>query len=414
VEAEKTVVVGGGVVGLCCALALQRRGIDTLVIDPAHSPPPASFGNAGHIAIEQAEPLASPATLRSMPRRLALFGGPVSLPPRHADQWLPFALRLVRAARPDRFAAGRAALGSLLAQAMPAWRRLADSLDPGGLLIEDGHAVVWHDGAAALRGLKAWQGTDIGNARFHAASRDELAWLATAMRTPPAGAVVFENTGQVADPAMVLAALDDAFRQAGGARRTGLARGLAVRDGRAELVLADGSRLRPPRLVVAAGVDSGALMATLGIAAPIIAERGYHIQAAAHAWPAGMPPVVFEERSIIVTRFDSGLRAAGFVEFGRNDAPPDAGKWRRLERHAADVGLPATGPWSRWVGARPTLPDYLPAIGRVPQARNLAYAFGHQHLGLTLAPLTAEMIAAMLADERPSVAAAPFDLGRFA
>ena len=77
------------------------------------------------------------------------------------------------------------------------------------------------------------------------------------------------------------------------------------------------------------------------------------------------------------------------------------------------LGLPAIGPWHHWAGARPTLPDYLPAIGRAQWARNLVYAFGHQHLGLTLAPITGEIVAAMVQEREPLVPVAPFDLERF-
>ncbi len=411
---DKVIVVGGGIVGLCCALAVQRRGGSVLLIDPNRNPPPASYGNAGHIAIEQVEPLASLAMLRSVLRRLTIFGGPVSLPLGQIGKWLPFGFRLAAAARPERFAAGKAALGALLGEAMPAWRRLAASLEPSGLLMESGHAVVWHGERAAADGLRAWQGTDTGTARFHACSKEELAWLGRVMKTPPAGGIRFENTGQVADPASILAALDDAFRQAGGERRIALVRAIEIAGNSAELVLADGERLGPRHLVIAAGVDSGALLKPLGLQAPLIAERGYHIQTAKHGWPADLPPIVFEERSLIVTRFRSGVRASGFVEFGQRDAPPDVRKWRRLEEHAAALGLPAESPWQHWVGSRPTLPDYLPAIGKVSQASNLFYAFGHQHLGLTMGPVTGELVAALIGGQDPQIALKPFDLMRFA
>ncbi|MFZ2237879.1 MAG: FAD-dependent oxidoreductase, partial [Dokdonella sp.] len=68
---------------------------------------------------------------------------------------------------------------------------------------------------------------------------------------------------------------------------------------------------------------------------------------------------------------------------------------------------------TRWFGARPTLPDYLPAIGRCRAVDNVLYAFGHQHLGLTLAAITGELIAQLAAGEATDVALAPFDLARF-
>jgi D-amino-acid dehydrogenase len=65
------------------------------------------------------------------------------------------------------------------------------------------------------------------------------------------------------------------------------------------------------------------------------------------------------------------------------------------------------------MGCRPTLPDYLPAIGRSRRASNLFYAFGHQHLGLTLAPITAELVEALIGGRIPPVEVAPFDAERF-
>jgi D-amino-acid dehydrogenase len=59
------------------------------------------------------------------------------------------------------------------------------------------------------------------------------------------------------------------------------------------------------------------------------------------------------------------------------------------------------------------LPDYLPAIGRSRRAANLLYAFGHQHLGLTLAPITGEIVGALVAGESTPVDIVPFDIDRF-
>lgn len=117
---------------------------------------------------------------------------------------------------------------------------------------------------------------------------------------------------------------------------------------------------------------------------------------------------------MIVTRYRNEVQAASFVELGKVDAPADPRKWERLERHVAELGLPIEGPFRRWMGCRPTLPDYLPAIGRSTKASNLFYAFGHQHLGLTLAPITARLVASMVGGEQPELPLAPFDIQRFA
>ncbi len=406
-------VIGGGLVGLSCALNLQRQGVRTTLVDPATTKRGASWGNAGHLATEQAEPLASRKTLRSFPRRLFFRGGALSLPARDADVWLPFALRLIRSSAPDRFAAGVAALSSLLPSSIPAWRRLAAAAGAEHLIAEDGHFVVWETPRGAEAGRAAWRSTNTGTATFRDATGEEIATLSARMSRPIAGAIRFLGTGQVLDLGELADCLSRRFTHIGGAHRQARAPRLVVDGSTAAAMLEGGEVLRADTIVVAAGIASAALMQSIGYRVPMIAERGYHIQCAGAEWPPGLPPIVFEERSLIVTPFRSGLRAASFVEFTRADSRPDPRKWARLKHHVCELGLPFREPCSEWFGSRPTLPDYLPAIGRSRRAANVLYAFGHQHLGLTLAAATGELIAALERREATDIDLTPFDLERF-
>ncbi|MBB6426254.1 FAD-binding oxidoreductase [Sphingopyxis sp. JAI128] len=412
-DPQNAVIIGGGVIGLATAIALQRREIPTILIDSPPLAPAASWGNAGHIAIEQIEPLASRATIRSMPRRLFWRGGALSLPLRDIAAWLPFALRLVVATRPVRFARGCAALSDAMGDAMGAWRRILSGIGAADLLIEDGHYIMWESAASAAQGRARWAAADTGCASMRDATADELERLATLTSAPVAGAVHIAGSGQIADLDALGAAMRAGFDAAGGIRIEARIDRLVVEDGRAIAIAADGARYAADAMIVAGGAASGPLLEMIGHRVPIIAERGYHIQSAETGWPRDMPPVVFEDRSMIVTRFRSGLRAASFVEFGRSASPADPRKWARLRRHVAALGLSFALPGAEWMGARPTLPDYLPAIGQSGRAANLYYAFGHQHLGLTLAPTTGDAIAALVAGEAPPFDLAPFDLNRF-
>ena len=66
-----------------------------------------------------------------------------------------------------------------------------------------------------------------------------------------------------------------------------------------------------------------------------------------------------------------------------------------------------------WMGYRPSLPDTLPVIGRAAGDERVIYAFGHGHLGLTLAPVTAEVVADGVAGRKAALDPAPFRPGRF-
>ena len=68
---------------------------------------------------------------------------------------------------------------------------------------------------------------------------------------------------------------------------------------------------------------------------------------------------------------------------------------------------------SRWIGERPTLPDYRPAIGRAPRLANVYCGYGHQHVGLTLATATGRLIERQMAGEELPEALKACDPGRF-
>lgn len=407
-----SIVIGGGAVGACTALALLDKGMATMLVDP-DVPGRASLGNAGHVAVEQVEPLASFATIRAAPSMLFGCGGPVSLPWRDMDSWLPFLVRVVSAARPARFAAGKVALSSTAAAALPAWRDRLKRIGASDLLVEGGHYLVWEQAADVVAGFVRWEAADTGLVERRPATDAELERIGEGLAYRPAGGLRFTGSAHMADLEALARALASAFaRQGGIAWRTKVSgvepwgEGFRVRG-------EDGRAMETRRVVVAAGIGSAELMRHFGISAPLVAERGYHVEGECPAWPADMPPVVFERRSVMATRFRHRLRVAGMFEFARPDRPPDPAKWARIESHMSDLGIRMDGPVSRWMGARPTLPDYLPAIGAAGQVPGLFYAFGHQHLGLTLAAATGAAVADMAAGAEPAFDPAPFSLDRF-
>jgi D-amino-acid dehydrogenase len=71
------------------------------------------------------------------------------------------------------------------------------------------------------------------------------------------------------------------------------------------------------------------------------------------------------------------------------------------------------GKSDRWMGPRPTLPDYVPAIGRLKHAPKVLYAFGHAHLGLTMCAITSELVLALARETEAPFDLAPFNIERF-
>ena len=103
--------------------------------------------------------------------------------------------------------------------------------------------------------------------------------------------------------------------------------------------------------------------------------------------------IISVDRSIAVTPMRDGIRAGGIAEFAAPEAPPDPAIARRVRRHAeALFPALASDRISEWMGPRPSHPDSKPVIGRSPPHRNAWFAFGHDHLGLTMGGITGRLI----------------------
>ena len=160
-------------------------------------------------------------------------------------------------------------------------------------------------------------------------------------------------------------------------------------------------------MVIAAGRASGELTRLLGFNAPLVAERGYHVMLAPDNVRFDLP-VSPAERGFFITPMEEGLRVAGTVELAAPHQPPSWHRADLLVRHLKDI-FPGVGgaEQSRWIGERPSLPDFRPAIGRAPRLANVYCGYGHQHVGLTLATATGRLIARQMAGEELPEAVRP-------
>jgi D-amino-acid dehydrogenase len=136
--------------------------------------------------------------------------------------------------------------------------------------------------------------------------------------------------------------------------------------------------------------------------------------------PEVMPkiPTADGDGKFVATPMDTGLRFAGTVELAGLTAPPD---WRRA-RLLLEQGrrmLPGLAPehaeerLSLWMGHRPATPDSLPVIGHSRASRDVVYAFGHGHVGMTSAPMSGRVVADLVAGRPPAIDISPFAASRF-
>jgi glycine/D-amino acid oxidase-like deaminating enzyme len=387
-EQDTIAVIGAGVIGAAVSLSLAREGRRVLLLDRAEPGiAGASFGNVGHIAAELVQPLPSPGLLFGFWRELFAFGGALDLPARQVLSMLPWIRRF--AASAFRRAENTRQLAPLVLPAAAAWALWLKEISRPELLRRHGHYEIGF-GRHSAQQMRATARamTELG-IKTREVSAEQLLPLQRAANATAAAGLWFEDSAHVIDPLRVVQALVAAALARNATYRRAEVRALRVSGDKLELH-SDLPLLRIDAAVVCAGMGS----------APLLAPFGLHA------------PVVYTREHLLVTPMAGRLRASSYMEFSAADAPPDPRKPERLRRTARALGYPFDLEGPSWVGARPVLPDYLPGIGRAPGAR-IFYALGHQHIGLTIAPITAELIADLVAERAPRHAISDFNLTRF-
>ena len=386
-------VVGAGIIGVACALQLARQGLRVVVIDQQEPGQGASFGNAGHLATEQVFPIADLSILKRLPAMLMDPMGPLRLDWKYMPRALPWFTRLLLNLRPAPFQRTVAGIRALNESSLQAWHRLLDGIDCPGLMREDGSLLVYErpESRPALEALQARMRQQQVPVEF---------WQARAVHeTAPQlseqiqGGVFFPATGHFIDPYRVVCELVNAAKTCGVQFLKQPVTGGQLSEAGVNLVTPQG-RVTARRVVIACGAHSAKLTAELtGKKVPLDTERGYHLMLP-HEHDRLPFAVTSLERKFIMTPMTDGLRLAGTVEFAGLQAPPSMERAWQLHRLSKglfrrDLNAQAATPW---MGFRPSLPDSLPIIDKVGDGKVLL-AFGHQHLGLTQAAVTAELIA---------------------
>jgi glycine/D-amino acid oxidase-like deaminating enzyme len=409
-QQDRIAVIGAGVVGAAVALALAREGHAVLLLDRADpGMAGASFGNVGHIAAELVQPLPSPGLLFGFWRELDCFGGPLDLPARQVLRMLPWIGRFAAAAfRRDE---NTRHLAPLVLPAAADWARWLKDIGRPDLLRRHGHFEIGlGPRAQAQVAAQARMMTHLG-IKTRAVSAEQLLPLQRAAGAQTAAGLWFEDTGHVLDPLEAVRAFAAAAAARAATIRRLEVRALRPAGGKIE-ILSEQAPLIVDAAVVCAGVGARELLAPFGLRAPLQSVRGYHIELPGKT-PFLDAPVAYAGEHVLVTPMAGRLRASSYMEFAAAVAPADPHKAARLRRTVRALGYACEAAGPSWVGARPVLPDYLPGIGRAAGAARLFYAIGHQHIGLTLGPITAELITDLVAQRTPRHAVEAFDLRRF-
>ncbi len=403
-------ILGAGVVGLAVAEALTAEGRDVMLVDPDQPGMGASYGNAGTIADYAVMPVGSPDVLKNLPSLLLDKNSPLAIRRAGLPALMPWLARFALQSLPGPTRRNAAAIAALVADACPRWLALADRIG-GATILQHRGCLYLYETASAFKAAEA----DMAFRRTQGITvdliaPDVLAGMEPGLPAVEGGAAFFPKAVFLSDPGLMMQTLAAHVGKSAGFVRAEARKITRQFDG----IVVEGPelRLRARKVIIAAGAHSRVLALQAGDKVPLDTERGYHVE-----WDMAAPrlnrPACPTSRGFYLCPMSGRLRVAGTVELGGLTAPASPHRIKKLVEGARAIFPDLGQPDREWMGFRPSMPDSVPVIGPSRAGAEIIHAYGHGHIGLTLAPITASLVADLVAGRQPELDLTPYLPGRF-
>lgn len=398
-------IIGGGVIGLCTAYYAAKRGHRVTVLERLpRDRDGCSFGNAGMVVPSHFIPLAAPGAVGLALRWMWNPESPLYIKPRLDPDLISWGWKFLRASTRGHVRRAAPLIRDLSFASRACFEGLAETLDFGlvkrGLvmLCQTQHALDEEAKTAALA-------NELG-VPAEVLDANAVAALDPAVRMDVAGGVYFSKDCHLS-PGRLMAALQRALESAGVEFRFQSAvTGWRTNGRRIEAVKTEEADFSADEFLLCGGAWSPSVARKLRVRLPMQAGKGYSLTLTT---PRQLPRIcaIFAEARIAVTPMGGSLRFGGTMEIaGLSEAINQRrvqGIIKAVPRYYPDfTGGDFAGirPWS---GLRPCSPDGLPYVGRFRAYDNLSTATGHAMMGLSLGPVTGQIMAGLLSGERPSL-----------
>ena len=393
--------------GVGAAIHLQMRGVSVTLVDRREPGRETSFGNAGLIQAEAAEPYALPRSLSKLLRIATGISNDVAYSLRDLPRHAGALFRYWHHSAPARYAPIGKAYAALVGQATAEHAPLIAAAGAEDLVSRRGFRSL-HRTLAGLNAeaAEARHFAEAYGVKSRILSPVELMAAEPNLLQAGVGAVHWEDTWAVRDPGALVMAYADYFRVCGGRIVRADAESLR-QSGAGWTINAEEGSISAEAVVVALGPWSPMLLKRFGYHVPMVEKRGYHRHYRTER--ALDLPTMDAANGYVLAPMSLGVRITTGAELSHSAtrAPSQLRRAETAAREIMHLGQPVEDqPWS---GIRPCMPDMLPVVGEAPRHKGLWLHFGHGHQGFTLGPATGRLLAEVMLGEAPYVDPAPYN-----
>ncbi|ADZ89341.1 NAD(P)/FAD-dependent oxidoreductase [Marinomonas mediterranea] len=393
VKTDHIIVLGAGMVGITSALALQESGFNVTVVELGSPGREASYGNAGIIQTEAAEPYALPQDFPTLASYLFERSNDVV--------WTMSGVLSMRRAltlynqfsKVNTHKALSQTYSQLTSRSTQDHAPLIEASEATHLIRKSGLFLVYRNEQKLEKAtkhattIKERYGRNFRILNGHQYKNEE-----PALKSAPAGAIHWQDSWSCSDPGALTNAYASLFLKRGGQIVQGDAKKLSqTQQGWRVLETSEGN-LEAQHAVICLGHTSPEQLKPLGYRIPMIYKRGYHAHFASKSLPR--VPFLDVENGILASAMTKGVRLTSGAALVSLNSLSDPKQIRRGQVAIRDLlNLEEQVQEPQWLGVRPCLPDMLPLVGPAPNHKGLWFNFGHGHQGFTLGPTTANILA---------------------
>ena len=384
-------IIGAGIIGVNTAYKLQGKNLSITLFDQHDPGSQTSMGNAGTFANYACIPINSNDIFLNLPFLLFSNNSPLSF------QWskilnnFPWLLKFLINCKKENVIKITNTLAFLLKNSLESNNNLIKKLNLSNLINNNEVLYLYENEIDYFKDKKNLELREKFNIKFQYLNSHEIKDLEPNLIKKFYKGVLFENSKSTINPKKYTEKIFYEYLKNNGKFKKEKIINIVNNNNKLKLVTRGSYHQDFDKIIICAGAQSGLLLKNFSDFFNIVSERGYHLMYQNYG-DIIKRPIGIGKQGFYYTPMDEGLRAAGTVEIGTVNDKINLSRTKWMQNRVKETFDIKELPNKVWLGFRPTLPDSLPIIGKSKNNPNIIYNFGHQHLGLTLASYSAEII----------------------
>ena len=408
---KRIAVVGAGIVGICTSYFLQKSGFKVTLIDKEDPGTMTSFGHACTFADYANIPVNSPSLFKEIPSMLFKKNGPLAIDLFYICKNLPWAFKFLKNCRKEKVEDIANSLANFLKHARLSYDSIFEEVDVSQYIKNEENIYLFDSKKSYQEYSYATSLRKENNIEVRELNKKQIHDLEPNLAPVFYAGQLFVGSRHTTNPLAISRKIFESFIRNGGESIRENVKNVSQKENSIDIILSK-EKLEFDEIIICAGAWSNYIAKMVGENFPLDTERGYHVLFETNQQLINRP-IAWSESGFYLIQIEEGIRAAGTVEIAGLDKPHNYKRTDMIERQARKI-LPQLGKVkSTWMGRRPTLPDALPIIGKSKKNKNIFYAFGHQHIGWTLAAVTGRAIDSLVKGSQPNFDIEAFNPTRF-